>query len=68
MSLKAFHIFFIVVSLIFCVGLGFWGIQSYFGIQDASDLAVGVIGFVSAGLLAVYLRYVLKKYKDISLL
>lgn len=68
MSLKAFHIFFIIISLILTVGVGFWGVRSYMHTTNMTHLIVGILSFISSILLFFYLKYVLKKYKDISLL
>jgi len=68
MSLKSFHIFFIIVSIILMIVVGVWGIRSYRAIGDVVNLTVGIVGLVSAVVLFAYLKAVLKKYKDKSLL
>ena len=29
MSLKAFHVFFVSISILFCLGFGWWALQGY---------------------------------------
>ena len=60
MSLKSFHIFFILVSIALCFGLGFWGVRF--------NWILGAVGFVAALVLIFYFRTVLKKYKNIGLM
>jgi membrane protein implicated in regulation of membrane protease activity len=59
MSLKAFHIFFIALSIILSAGCAVWafanGIEPVFGISSA----------VVAVVLIIYGRYFLKKAKSI---
>ena len=68
MSLKAFHIVFVTVSVLLTLGVGIWGLNHYF--QDGSNLnlALGAGSMASAVLLAVYGRYFLKKLKHVSYL
>ena len=66
MSLKAFHIFFMVVSILMSAGTGVWGLISY-GRHGRSDhLALAVVSLVAACLLAVYARWFLRKLKNVS--
>ncbi|MSU40285.1 MAG: hypothetical protein EXS22_07780 [Pedosphaera sp.] len=68
MSLKAFHIFFIVVSIFLGLGVGGWGILQFAKGQGVSWLYFG-LGFIVSGVaLIFYSRSILKKMKDISYL
>ncbi len=68
MSLKAFHIFFIVVSVALCVGLGVWGTQDFARSGNGVHLALGVGAFIGSILLACYGVWFLRKLKGVSYL
>jgi hypothetical protein len=59
MSLKAFHIFFIIVSIVFAAGLSAWAFKT-----GASD-ALGFVSGASSVLLLVYGMAFLKKARSI---
>ena len=61
MSLKAFHIFFITVATLSCIGVGVLALR-----QDLTFLAI--LGFIGAVALVVYGVWFLKKMKDVSLI
>ena len=60
MSLKNFHIFFIVVSIIFSVGCGVWCLRS----EETTTEVVGVIFLIAAVGLAIYAFKFLKMLRD----
>jgi hypothetical protein len=69
MSLKAFHIVFIVASVLLAAGFATWSIMNYFSPGGRlADLLTGIGSAVVAVALLVYERYFLKKTKDISFL
>ncbi len=68
MSLKAFHILFVVITTLFCVGLGLWAFRQYSLEREASILILGIGSFVFAVGLIVYGKYVLKKLRGIGYL
>jgi hypothetical protein len=69
MSLKAFHIVFIVASVLLAAGFATWSLMNYFSPDGRlSDLLVGLGSAVVAIALLCYERYFLKKTKDISYL
>ena len=68
MSLKAFHIFFIVVSTALCVGLGVWATQDFARSGNWVNLAIGVGSFIASILLACYGVWFLRKLKGVSYL
>ncbi len=68
MSLKAFHIFFIVVSMLLCIGVGGWGTQNFFQSGSAAHLALGVGSFIASIALAWYGVWFLRKLKGVSYL
>lgn len=58
MSLKAFHLVFVIASILLSLGLAVWGVRE--------NIFLSVLGGISSVGLAVYLRAVLKKLKDVS--
>lgn len=68
MSLKAFHIVFVMVSIILCLGFGVWGIREYRMTQDVSVLVAGIGSLVASVVLALYGRWFLRKLKGVSYL
>ena len=68
MSLKAFHIFFIVVSTWLCLGFGVWGIHDYGQTGNWVHLALGAGSFLGSGLLVWYGIWFLRKLKGESYL
>ena len=69
MSLKAFHIFFILTSILLCLGFGAWQLQMRFsGGGGFLDLVLGILSLLSGVLLMVYFKSMLRKLRDISYL
>ena len=68
MSLKAFHVFFILVATIFTIGFGVWGIRSYMHTGEMSHLLLGSFSLIGSVFLAWYFKWFLKKLKDVSYL
>ena len=68
MSLKAFHIFFIVVSTALCVGFGIWATRDFAQSGSWVNLALGVGSFVGSILLVRYGVWFLRKLKGESYL
>ncbi len=68
MSLKAFHIFFIVVSTWLCIGFGVWGTRDFNHTGNLVHLALGVGSFLASVLLVWYGIWFLRKLKNESYL
>lgn len=68
MSLKAFHVVFIVISTLFLSVLGLWGVSDYFTTKDALHLALGVVSLAGSIGLVWYGTWFLAKYKKLSYL
>ena len=68
MSLKTFHIFFIVVSMLLCIGVGVWATQDFAQSGNGTHLALGVGSFVGCLLLAWYGVWFLRKLKGFGYL
>lgn len=68
MSLKAFHIVFVTVAAVLCVGFGVWAIRNYQANGDALSAVAGVGSLAGAVALVVYGRWFLRKLKGVSFL
>jgi hypothetical protein len=69
MSLKAFHLVFIIASILLALGFAGWELKSYWSAEgQAWDLALGLGSLAAAAGLVVYERYFLKKLKKVSYL
>lgn len=68
MSLKAFHIFFILVSVVLALGFGFWGIRDYQASQNLLNLFLGIASLAGGGALIIYLFWFLGKMRKIHVL
>lgn len=66
MSLKIFHIVFIVLSILLSAGVGAWGVRSYLADGSGSHLALGVVFFLAGAGLVVYGVSFLKKMREID--
>ena len=64
MSLKTFHLVFILVSILFSFVFGVWGVMS----EGTAELMLGVFSLVGTVGMSVYLFFFLKKFKHISYL
>ncbi len=68
MSLKAFHLVFVVASILLGMGVGGWGIHQYQSKGDIELLILGIIFLVMGIGLVLYGKRMLKKTKDIGYL
>ena len=68
MSLKAFHVFFISISILLSFGFGIWAIWSFQQFGNVSDLWMGLGSFAGSVLLIFYFRWFLRKLKNESYL
>ncbi len=67
MSLKSFHVLFIVSAFLLSVFLAGWCLNQYVsGSRNLSDLILGVLSLGGALALLVYGRYFLKKLRNID--
>lgn len=65
MSLRVFHIVFIIVSVVLSLYVGLWGIREFADERDVSGLAIGVLFLVMAVGLTVYGRKTFRKLKEL---
>jgi hypothetical protein len=67
-SLKAFHVFFVVLSVLCALGFGAWAVNDYLRTGSGGILALGVLGFAAAAALVWYGSWFLRKLKNVSYL
>ena len=68
MSLKAFHLVFIILSILFSLVFGIWAVLSYGSSEKTAELVLGIISLVGTVGMAIYLFFFLKKFKHVSYL
>ena len=68
MSLKAFHIFFIALSVLTAFGFAVWVISGYTKSGNTDQLIAGVISVLAGAGLIVYGIRFLRKLKHVSYL
>ena len=68
MSLKAFHIFFIGLSIILLFGFAVWLFQSYANNNQGISLVGGVLSMIAGIGLIIYGVLFLKKLKHVNFL
>ncbi len=67
MSLKVFHVFFILCSIVLTVGLAVWQFETYGTLHSFKSLILSAGFFFSALGLAGYLVWFLKKMKKVNI-
>ena len=65
MSLKAFHIVFVIVCVALSLYVGMWGIRDYFLERSYAALSIGVLFLLSGAILVVYGRSALEKLRNL---
>jgi hypothetical protein len=65
-SLKSFHIVFIVVSTLCALMVGAWGILDHARSGKDGTLLLGIGGFAAAAVLVVYGLWFLRKLRGVS--
>ncbi len=65
MSLKAFHIAFIVVSIVLSLVVTVWGVREYLAASSGSALLVALVAAVGGVALVVYGNRFFKKLRDL---
>jgi DNA-binding transcriptional regulator of glucitol operon len=67
MSLKSFHVFFIVSAFLLSLFLGGWSLNEYVsGSRRTGDLILALVSIGGAVALVFYGRYFLKKLKNVD--
>ena len=65
MSLKSFHLFFIVVSILAAFGFSYWAYDNYHATKDSTLLAVAAISGLAGIGLVIYGIFFIRKAKQI---
>jgi len=68
MSLKAFHVVFIFVSILLSYGFGAWGLRDYQVIPNNLILGLAILSILGGAGLTLYLFRFLNKWRDVSYL
>jgi|TARA_B100001105_G_C22331036_1_gene416944 hypothetical protein len=68
MSLKAFHLVFIILSILFTLMFGIWGVMNHGSSGKTAELVMGILSLIGTIGLSIYLYFFLKKFKHISYL
>ncbi len=68
MSLKAFHLVFIILSIMFILMFGIWGVVNHGSSGKTAELVMGILSLIGTVGLSIYLYFFLKKFKHISYL
>ena len=68
MSLKAFHVVFVVSSILLCFGFGAWAIHARLHGGSLFEFVLGLIALLGGVALIVYFKAVLRKLRNISYL
>ena len=68
MSLKAFHVVFVIASILLGIGVGAWGLIEYRAKGEFGALIMGIIFLIMGISLMIYGRRMLKKTKHIGYL
>lgn len=65
MSLRVFHIVFIVVTIVLSLYVALWGISQFQAERNVSSLAVGILFLCAAVALMVYGKKTFRKLKEL---
>jgi hypothetical protein len=65
MSLKVFHIVFVIVCVGLSLWVGVWGIRDYMAERSVGALGLGILFLLSGVVLVVYGRKAFEKLRDI---
>lgn len=66
MSLKAFHLVFVSLSLLMALAVGAWGLHEFLHHGDDGALALGVLCFALGPALMVYGVRVARKFRQLE--
>jgi hypothetical protein len=66
MSLRAFHLFFISISILLAFGFGIWGVRSFSTGGDTTNMFMGVGSFILGAGLIIYGIKVRRKLKQVT--
>ena len=59
MSLKAFHLVFIILSILFTLMFGIWGVVNHGSSGKTAELVMGILSLIGTVGLSIYLYFFL---------
>jgi uncharacterized PurR-regulated membrane protein YhhQ (DUF165 family) len=65
MSLRAFHIVFVIVTIVLSLFVAMWGIREYADERNTGALALAILFLVTAVVLVIYGKKVFTKLKEL---
>jgi len=65
MSLKTFHVFFVIVSVLCALGFGAWAVSDWLRTGSGGALLLAILAFLAAAALVWYGFWFLRKLKDV---
>ncbi|MEO8381913.1 MAG: hypothetical protein ABI779_19785 [Acidobacteriota bacterium] len=65
MSLRVFHIIFVIVTIVLSLFVALWGIRMFSEEKSASALALGILFLLTAVGLMIYGKKVARKLKEL---
>ncbi len=65
MSLRVFHIVFVIVTVILSLYIGLWGVREYSREHSSGTLALALLFFATAVAMTAYGRKVYAKLKEL---
>lgn len=65
MSLRIFHVVFIVASVALCLYVGLWGVREFVRTSSNGGLALAVVFFACGGALVVYGKKTFRKLREL---
>ena len=68
MSLKAFHIFFLIVSIFCSLFFGMWAVNDWRATGETGTLVLGILSFVALAALIPYGIWFLRKLRNVGYL
>lgn len=61
LSLKTFHVFFIIVSIALAFGFGVWALRDYWQTHNTTNMALGIGSLIVGGVLIGYISKIISK-------
>jgi len=65
MSLRAFHIIFVIASVLLSLFVGLWGVREYMDTRNGSGLALALVFFFLGFALVIYGKRVFRKLREL---
>ena len=65
MSLRIFHIVFVIVTVVLSLYVALWGIREFAQARDMKALILGLVFLATAGVLMVYGKKAFRKLREL---